>query len=264
LKRVAVPVARRRPVIRRATLLAVALWAGACVPASTPAPSAAPSRPSAPCLDGQVHIENFCIDRYEDTVVELDDRGVERPHSPYDTIGARRVRARVAAGVVPQAYISQVQARAACSEAGKRLCKPAEFLRACRGPDKAVFYPYGGTRRRPGACNEGKGSFVALVFGNDFSKLTYEQFNDPRLDRVPGGLSPTGSHPQCVSPEGVFDLVGNLHEWVDEEVDGHGRFRGGWYGDAEVNGPGCVYVTTAHEPTYHDYSTGFRCCADAK
>ena len=43
----------------------------------------------------------------------------------------------------------------------------------------------------------------------------------------------------------------------------HGRFRGGWYGDAENNGPGCTYVTSAHEPTYHDYSTGFRCCADA-
>ena len=35
------------------------------------------------------------------------------------------------------------------------------------------------------------------------------------------------------------------------------------YGDAEQNGPGCHYVTSAHEITYHDYSTGFRCCADA-
>jgi formylglycine-generating enzyme required for sulfatase activity len=82
---------------------------------------------------------------------------------------------------------------------------------------------------------------------------------------MPNGLAHTGSHPKCASPDGVFDLVGNLHEWVDEgpDANGHGRFRGGWYGDAENNGPGCLYVTSAHEPTYHDYSTGFRCCADA-
>ena len=29
-----------------------------------------------------------------------------------------------------------------------------------------------------------------------------------------------------------------------------------------MNGDGCTYRTAAHEFTYHDYSTGFRCCAD--
>lgn len=33
--------------------------------------------------------------------------------------------------------------------------------------------------------------------------------------------------------------------------------------DTHSNGHGCNYVTTAHEPEYWDYSTGFRCCADA-
>jgi sulfatase modifying factor 1 len=221
-------------------------------------------RPSgSPCFEGQVRIESFCIDRYEAYVVELDAAGNEHPHSPYDVLGDLRVRAKVARGVVPQAYISQVQAGRACAEAGKRLCKPDEYVRACRGTSKKDLYPYGGMQRKPGVCNEGKGSFVARAFGQDFFKLTYEQFNDPRLDQMPGGLAPTGSFPGCVSPDGVFDMVGNLHEWVDEEANGHGRFRGGWYGDAENNGPGCFYVTSAHEPTYHDYSTGFRCCADA-
>ncbi|HEX7604025.1 MAG TPA: hypothetical protein VF316_20550, partial [Polyangiaceae bacterium] len=60
------------------------------------------------------------------------------------------------------------------------------------------------------------------------------------------------------------DCVGNLHEWGADppDVNGHGRFRGGFYGDAEFNGHGCLYVTSAHEVAYHDYSTGFRCCAD--
>jgi formylglycine-generating enzyme required for sulfatase activity len=215
-----------------------------------------------PCGEEQSLVAGFCIDRFEDYVVEIDEAGRERPHSPYEVIGNARVRAKVARGVTPQAYISQVQARAACAEAGKRLCTADEYVRACRGPSSKDFYPYGGTQRRAGACNEGKGSFVALAFGQDFSKRTYEQFNDPRLDQMPGGLAPTGAFPRCVSPEGIYDLVGNLHEWVEEERGGHGRFRGGWYGDAENNGPGCLYVTSAHEPTYHDYSTGFRCCSD--
>lgn len=209
-------------------------------------------------------VEGFCVDRYEAYVVELAADGKELPHSPYDVIGDRKIRAKVAAGVVPQAYISQVQARSACENAGKRLCSPTEFVRACRGPRSADFYPYGGVQRRPGYCNEHKGSFVTLLFGTDFHKLGYEEFNDPRLDQLPGGLARTGTYPRCVSPEGLYDMVGNLHEWVEEERAGHGRFRGGWYGDAENNGPGCLYVTSAHEPTYHDYSTGFRCCADPR
>jgi formylglycine-generating enzyme required for sulfatase activity len=227
-------------------------------------PPGPPRRPAgSPCFDVQVRIEGFCVDEYEAYVVELDDRGEERPHSPYELIGDRRVRAKVARGVVPQAYISQVQARRACEEASKRLCRPEEFIRACRGPSKSDFYPYGGQRRRSGWCNEGKGSFVGIAHGMDFSKITYEDFNDPSLNQMANGLAPTGSFPRCASPDGLYDMVGNLHEWVDEEVGGKGRFRGGWYGDAENNGHGCLYVTSAHEPTYHDYSTGFRCCADA-
>ena len=80
------------------------------------------------------------------------------------------------------------------------------------------------------------------------------------------GLAVTGAYPMCVSPWGVWDCVGSLHEWGSDPADsnGHGRFRGGFYGDAEINGHGCLYVTSAHGLTYHDYSTGFRCCADVR
>ena len=69
-----------------------------------------------------------------------------------------------------------------------------------------------------------------------------------------------------MSPGGVYDCFGNFHEWGDDaaEANGHGRFRGGFYGDAEINGHGCKYVTSAHERAYHDYSTGFRCCASPR
>jgi hypothetical protein len=54
--------------------------------------------------------------------------------------------------------------------------------------------------------------------------------------------------------------MGNLHEWTS---DPEGTFRGGFYVDTVINGPGCLYRTTAHDRAHWDYSTGFRCCADA-
>jgi hypothetical protein len=216
------------------------------------------------CPPEMARVAGFCVDRWEAHVVELDATGAEQPHSPFSVVDQLMVRAKSAAGVYPQGYISQVQATAACANAGKRLCTATEFALACRGPDASNLYPYGGATRMPGWCNEGKGSSVARFFGNDPNNWTYVEFNDPRLNQWDGGLAPTASYPHCVSPAGVWDCVGNLHEWGADGADakGHGRFRGGFYGDAEINGPGCTYVTSAHELTYHDYSTGFRCCAD--
>lgn len=218
------------------------------------------------CPPNMARIEQFCVDRYEAFVVEVDPRGGELPHSPYEAIGPGiTVRAKSAPRVTPQGYISQVQAEAACNQADKRLCSPDEFALACRGPDPANWYPYGGQERQPGACNEGKSTHVAQLFGTDPSTWTSADLNDPRLNQWDGGLAATASYPGCVSPYGVYDCVGNLHEWGSDRPDeaGHGRFRGGFYGDAESNLPGCLYSTSAHELGYHDYSTGFRCCRDA-
>ena len=79
------------------------------------------------------------------------------------------------------------------------------------------------------------------------------------LNQLPDGLSPTGAHAGCVSADGIYDMMGNLHEWTAAPS---GTFRGGYYLDTKLNGEGCDYRTTAHAPAYYDYSTGFRCCAD--
>jgi hypothetical protein len=216
------------------------------------------------CPPEMVVIDNYCVDKWEAYVVELDQAGNEMPHSPFLVVDGLTIRAKSAPGVIPQGYISQVQASAACASAGKRLCSATEFALACRGPDATNYYPYGGETHVPGDCNEGKGSSVARFFGNNPQTWTYANFNDPRDNQWDGGLAPTGSYPNCISPAGVADCVGNLHEWGSDPADqnGHGRFRGGFYGDAEINGHGCLYVTSAHELAYHDYSTGFRCCKD--
>jgi formylglycine-generating enzyme required for sulfatase activity len=208
-------------------------------------------------------VQGFCIDRWEDYVVEIDAQGEEHPHSPYQPVDGLTVRAKTARGVVPQGYIAQTQSAAACANAGKRLCRADEFSLACHGEEPQDWYPYGGRSKLPGVCNEGKGSMVPNYYGPDPTKWSYEAFNDPRLNQTKGGLAPTGAFARCVSPHGVWDCVGNLHEWTAEPPDtnGHVRMHGGFYGDAEKNGHGCLYVTSAHEATYHDYSTGFRCCA---
>jgi hypothetical protein len=92
----------------------------------------------------------------------------------------------------------------------------------------------------------------------------WAHLNDPGLGQVDGALAKTGEHAECVNGFGVFDMVGNLHEWVaTDPALVHGTFAGGYYLDTTLNGDGCNYRTVAHAHDYHDYSTGFRCCAAA-
>jgi formylglycine-generating enzyme required for sulfatase activity len=200
------------------------------------------------CPAGMVHIADFCIDKWEAFL---------EGQSPYEVPDSGV--AATAKGVVPQAYISANVAAAACVAAGKRLCTSDEWLRACHGP-AGTTYPYGSIHDST-ACNEGRTVHpMKELFGVDVDWMP-DQMNDPRLNQLPNSLSPTGSYPACVSAEGVYDLHGNLHEWV---ADADGTFRGGFYVDAKINGEGCSYRTTAHGRSYHDYSTGFRCCGDPR
>lgn len=209
---------------------------------------AATDTDAGPCPAGMAHVEDTCIDRWEAHL---------EGHSPY-AVPAAGV-ARTGPDVVPQGHISGDVAAAACAAAGKRLCTSAEWLRACRGPASRV-YPYG-SAYVPSACNEGRRAHPVIELFGDSADWSMRQMNDPRLNQLPGTVDPTGTNPVCLSAEGVYDLHGNLHEWV---ADPEGTFRGGFYVDAEINGEGCLYRTTAHGRTYHDYSTGFRCCADAR
>lgn len=213
------------------------------------------------CPPGTVSIAGaYCIDAYEGSLLEVLPRGRTRPWSPYRSpVPGTRYRARSARGVVPQGYISQVQARAACAAAGKRLCTEAEWERACKGP-AVTPWPYGAQYQR-GRCNDGREGPVGRIFGRG-DHFHEREMNDPRLNQLPGTLARTAAHARCRNRYGAFDMVGNLHEWTDTVRQGRGVFRGGYYVDVRINGDGCGYATRAHASGYHDYSTGFRCCAD--
>ena len=187
--------------------------------------------------------------------------GHEQPHPPFEPVGRGPVRAITRAGVMPQAYISRNEADVACRASGKRLCREDEWSRACRG-EEATTYPYGVTYEE-GACNDHGRAPIAAIHGfrGGAAYSSSAVLNDPQLNQLPGTLALTGSHTRCKTRASVFDMVGNLHEWVD---DSEGTFAGGYYLDTTLNGAGCKYRTVAHGPSYHDYSTGFRCCADVR
>lgn len=261
-------------------------------PAREPEPESARQR----CPDDMVDAAGaFCIDRYEAHFVDHDaDRPLSpfyhptraKTRSSYEhwaelvTNGARWFgesereppvlpvppgwqldskflpRARSEAGVYPQGYASGEIAQLACENAGKRLCREAEWVRACRGEDDRDF-PYGDSYE-PLACNVAReGHPAALLHGN-----ASEHHRDPRLNLVADRHGPllrrTGSSPRCASRWGedaIYDMVGNLDEWID---DASGVFVGGFY--SRQTERGCAARIGAHPLHYYDYSLGVRCC----
>lgn len=227
-----------------------------CAESDRPTPNGVPVE--APgvggCPDGMVPVSDFCIDQYEAMLVEVLDGGEVAPFSPYSNPGSRRVQAMSVAGAVPQGYISGTQAAAACAEAGKRLCSNEEWLLACQGAEGRL-YPHGDSLH--GECNTTRACHPAVQYFESSADWIWSELGHPCINQLPDGLATTGEYDACVTPEGIYDMVGNLHEWTS---DASGIFRGGFYVDALINGTGCLYRTTAHSTGHWDYSTGFRCC----
>jgi formylglycine-generating enzyme required for sulfatase activity len=223
------------------------------LPAQTGPPAVAvpaPCPPEMALIDGR-----FCIDRWEATTVNPDGSD----HSPYKSIGPDRARAVSRAGVVPQAYVSGEEARLACQRSGKTLCTSQQWQDACMGVKRPHrVYPYG-MRLVNGACNISRLHPTVRVFGEQ--RRDAISLADPRLNQLPDTVARTGAFERCVTPEGVYDLHGNLLEWTigpDKDL-----LLGGHYVDAVKHGRGCEYVTAGHGDQYGDYTTGFRCCAPA-
>ena len=277
------------------TTASAAVVSAAATASAVTVPSAKPIAPpllttrhtepaSGPCPAEMSHIGGFCVDRWEAHLVTVADDGTKQLHPHYERPREGvSYQARSAPSVFPQAYISKNESARACKAAGKRLCHWIEWRRACQGR-RWLRYPYGNGARK-GACNIAKDHQLREMFGNDPGRWKYEDhFNSPQLNQNPGFLARTGAHEQCASPDGIYDMAGNVHEWVHTKVTsafvrrieeegverdeqpwqpGNAMFLGGFYSTIDELGPGCHYTTLAHGPNYHDYSTGFRCCADA-
>jgi hypothetical protein len=205
------------------------------------------------CPSDMTLVGHTCVDRWEGSLVEMADDGSETPFSAHEAPNGHNVRAVSRPGVTPQAHISMIEASHACHASGKRLCHAREWKSACEGPSK-TRYPYG-TRREANVCvDTGRTSPMAVLHHGEHDAAT---MNDPAANQLANTVETTGEARACTNGYGVYDMVGNVHEWADD-----GAFHGGYYLDTKLNGEGCDYTTTAHAKNYYDYSTGFRCCAD--
>jgi formylglycine-generating enzyme len=157
-------------------------------------------------------------------------------------------------GTEPTVMRSFVEAEDACKAEGKRLCKDSEWTVACEGADH-LPYPYGLTRNDK-ACNIDRPHPTpnerALASTNDAVR-------NAEVARLWQG-EPSGSRASCESPYGVFDMTGNVDEWVVNESGAPYKsgLKGGYWGPVRDR---CRPMTTAHGPEFRFYQIGFRCCS---
>ena len=162
-------------------------------------PSFAPPTNSS-CPVNMIKVGSVCIDRYEASVWSLPPSGGSPRGTQYgtneidnypcsdngnDCSGANPIFAALLPGVTPSADITWFQAQQACFNVG--IPTNAEWQGAAAGTP---------TDYEPGAddgvddCNTSTATTVV----------------------------PTGSRSNCVSNYGVFDMVGNLAEWVADWI----------------------------------------------
>jgi formylglycine-generating enzyme required for sulfatase activity len=161
---------------------------------------------------------------------------------------------------VPRTLVSWLEARELCAAAGKRLCTEIEFTFACEG--EALRPHVHGFERDPTKCN-----YDREYRPRTFPFLRHDAcLADARCKEALAAIDqrvPSGSMPACVSEDGVFDLNGNVNEWVDVGGRIPGKragLMGGWWGPVRDR---CRPITTFHPEGDFGYEVGFRCCKDA-
>jgi len=161
-------------------------------------------------------------------------------------------------GVKPTVWVNFQQAIEHCSSANKRLCTGSEWELACEGPDRLPYTT--GYRRDPSRCNYDRPNIVA-----DHDALANPTLRDAEFARI-DQREPSGAREECVSYYGVYDMNGNVDEWVLNEGGSYTKapfrsgLKGGYWGRVRNR---CRPTTTDHNAWHSDYQVGFRCCADA-
>ena len=135
----------------------------------------------------------------------------------------------------PKFNLTWEEAKKTCENAGKRLCTDDEWTYACQG---APLYKYS--------------------YGRDFIK---EDCNNLHHDRK---LAVSGGYANCKSDTGIYDMAGNLWEWVDVSKTGARMAKGGSFRDGELSErcKNVLKLFKVQEPYLSFDNFGVRCCRD--
>lgn len=178
------------------------------------------------------------------------------------------------AGVKPHFATKASEAIVYCKMSGKELCTESSWQKACENDQAASPFPYG-TMYRPHICNDDKNwravnwRLVAL-----YNPSNPEQ-NIPARNHVMklNQAEPSGGRKKCKTKSEIFDLTGNVSEWVYNDrstpsnTDGivHKVVMKGCFWSKCYRGikPSCSFTNPNHSQHFRSYEAGFRCCSKA-
>ena len=178
----------------------------------------------------------------------------------------QQVQAALSKPELPITCVNQLEARAYCRWAGKRLPTEAEWERLATNAGTTLF-PWGNQSEAGGSLANGSDESLALAMGwKEEPRVAFR----PGVENLDGHAfsAPVGSFPAGSSPLNIQDLSGNVHEWTQSlwlngdgsEDPGHAVARGGGWADL---GPWVSALTRRKLPPSDRRSDlGFRCVKD--
>ncbi len=235
--------------------------------ARAPAPSSLDPGPSDACpsdmrlVAGKHHdeVQHFCLEPQKDerdTHCYRYQEGITALEGPVTDVRVcmDQYEAPNKKGARPFVMRSYEEAARWCGRQRKRPCSEQEWETACEGPEWLPWVYGWANGKRVCVCDRAWKQVDFGKFGGGPDAAKEES------DRLWQG-APSGSRPGCVSPFGIFDMMGNVEEWVSSRKTRRhpGALMGGFWAKRWT---GCRGTNDAHEPTFQFYETGFRCCAD--